>query len=180
MKKRIKITRPAIRSREEMESVVGEITLLKNNQKMATAKMDEEIHVVRERYEGNLAEIAKSLDEKMELARNWAEAHPAEFGNAKSIDMVEGRVGWRTGNPALKPLSGWTWDRVLEKLKALGGLYLTYVRTKEEVNKQAILSDRETMPEMPRLIGCRVVQEEEFFVEPKLTQVDNRISELVA
>jgi phage host-nuclease inhibitor protein Gam len=70
----------------------------------------------------------------------------------------------------LKTLPGWTFDRVLQTLKTAGAL--DYIRVKEEVHKQNLLSDRESIgPERLREIGLRVVQEETFFVEPKLTEV---------
>lgn len=48
-------------------------------------------------------------------------------------------------------------------------------RTKEEINKQAIISDRENFTaDQLRAVGLRVVQEEAFFVDPKLQELENR------
>lgn len=173
---RLKLTRPAIRSRAEMENLVGEIADLTLQQRALTNTLDTQIKAARERFEEPLAALAKSLDEKMAVAQDWAEANPADFGKLKSVEMVHGTVGWRTGQPALKTLAGWTWDRVLEKLKTLPAM-LDFIRLKEEVNKAAILDARESLtPDALRALGVRVVQEEAFFVEPKLTPQVERIS----
>ena len=135
-----------------------------------TAAMDEQIQAVREQYEAQLAAQNADLDQRMTLARFWSEANPQEFGAARSIETVHGVVGWRTGQPALKTLPGWTFDRVLQTLKTMG--VLGYIRVKEEVHKQNLLADREALGlEKLRELGLRVVQEETFFVEPKLTAV---------
>jgi phage host-nuclease inhibitor protein Gam len=167
---RIKNSQPVIRSREAMESLIGEIAALQNQKRLLTAAMDGQIQSIREQYEAQLAAQNEALDQKMEHARVWSEANPHEFGAARSIETVHGTVGWRTGQPALKTLPGWTFDRVLQTLKTAGAL--DYIRVKEEVHKQNLLSDRESIgPERLREIGLRVVQEETFFVEPKLTEV---------
>jgi len=167
---RIKNTPAVIRTREAMESLIGEIAALKNQQRLLTAAMDGQIQSIRQEYEAQLAAQNEALDQKTEHARLWSEANPQEFGAARSIETVHGSVGWRTGQPALKTVPGWTFDRVLQTLKSAGAS--GYIRVKEEVHKQNLLSDREALgAEKLRELGLRVVQEETFYVEPKLTPV---------
>jgi phage host-nuclease inhibitor protein Gam len=178
-KSRLKTPATTVRSREEMEALVGDITKLKINQQSLTADMNERITAVRQKYEGALGDIDEALKGKMALARDWAEAHPAEFGKARSIAMTHGDVGWRLGNPALKTLRGWTWDRVLERLKA--SLMAGYVRHKEEVDKAGLLADREKLTSQTLLgLGVQVVQEETFFIEPRIEQAENRLQEVAS
>ncbi|MGA3180413.1 MAG: host-nuclease inhibitor Gam family protein [Verrucomicrobiota bacterium] len=167
---RIKNTQPLIRTREALESLIGEIAAIKNRQRLLTAAMDEQIQSIRGQFEPELAAQNQSLEEKMEHARVWSEANPQEFGAGRSIQTVHGVLGWRMGGPSLRTLAGWTWDRVKETLKAANAV--SYIRVKEEVNKQNLLADRESIGvEKLRDIGLRVVQEETFFVEPKLTEI---------
>jgi phage host-nuclease inhibitor protein Gam len=167
---RIKNTQPVIRSREALESLIGEIAAIKNRQRLLTAAMDEQIQSIRAHYEGDLAAQSESLEEKMEHARVWSEANPQEFGAGRSIQTVHGTLGWRMGGPSLRTLTGWTWDRVKETLIAANAI--GYIRVKEEVNKQNLLADRDSIgADKLREIGVRVVQEESFFVEPKLTEI---------
>src|ERR1039458_8619708 len=109
---RIKNTQPVIRTREAMESLIGEIAALQNQQRLLTAAMDGQIQDIREQYEAQLAAQNEALDQKMEHARAWSEANPHEFGAARSIETVHGTVGWRTGQPALKTVPGWTFTLV--------------------------------------------------------------------
>ena len=107
-------------------------------------------------------------------AAEWAARNPGEFGNRKSLPLTHGTIGWRVGNPTLKPLSGWTWDRVCEKLATTEG-WMGYVRIKSEVNKEAILTDRDALPETDlKKMGVQVIRNEPFFIEPKLGTVATR------
>jgi phage host-nuclease inhibitor protein Gam len=167
---RIKHTQPVIQSREALESLIGEIATIKNRQRLLTAAMDAQLQSVRALFEGNLAAESESLEEKMAHARAWSEANPDEFSDGRSIQTVHGALGWRMGGPSLRTLTGWTWDRVKDTLIAANAV--DYIRVKEEVNKLNLLADREAIgAEKLRELGLRVVQEESFFVEPKLTEI---------
>ncbi len=176
MKKLIKLKLPAIKTRTEMETAVREIAGLKLNEKLLAANMDAELQSVRESYEGRLVSLAELLTEKTEAARAWAEANPAEFGQRKSIEFAHGVAGFRTGTPKLKTLLKCKWDGVLQALRESrwGG---AYIRVKEEINKEQIIADvsAQILSEADlRKAGAQVVQEESFYVEPKLTRVESR------
>jgi phage host-nuclease inhibitor protein Gam len=167
---RSKQNQPVIQGREALESLIGEIAAIKNHQRLLTAAMDAQIQSVRALFEGELAAQSESLEEKIAHARAWSEANPQEFGDGRSIQTVHGIIGWRMGGPSLRTLAGWTWDRVKENLIAVQAV--EYIRVKEEVNKQNLLADRDAIgAEKLREFGMRVVQEESFFVEPKLTEI---------
>jgi phage host-nuclease inhibitor protein Gam len=170
--KRIKLNGPTLKTRADMEACVHSITAMINNERKMRAEMDAALLKVKERYEANLAECQAQLGPLMESARSWAESNPNEFGTKKSIDFVTGIAGWRIGQPQLKTRPGWTWDRVLEAVKAMG----VYVRTKMEVDKAAILAGRDELGNLGlEGLGVRVIQEEAFFVEPKLSETDERV-----
>ncbi len=173
MKNRIKLTRPAIKNRSDLEGMVLAIAKLTLERNIHQTNLDQELTSIRAQYEADLTSLSQELDQKVELVRAWAEANPDEFKGLKSLDLVFGVIGWRTGQPTLKTLSGWTWDRVLEKLETIG--WFSYIRSKKEVNKQQILAERETIaPENLRAIGVKIAQSEAFYVEPKLEELENR------
>ena len=165
MAKRVKLTGPSIVTRDQMERVVGQICALTILRDQTTATMDGRLQEIRQQYEQQLSDTAGELDKLMAMAQDWAEEHPEEFGKRRSIEMVHGTLGFRTGTPKLKTLKGWTWDRVLEMLKSANLSYL--IRRKEEVNKEAILAEaaKQNLQSWCE-IGCQVVQDESFFVEP--------------
>lgn len=173
-KARIKLTAPALRSRAEMEAMVGKIRELTIERNQKVLAREEAKKSIDDEHGPAIEKLNRELEEKTELCRCWAEANPSEFGERKSLDITHGLLGWRTGQPTLKTLSGWTWDRVLDNLQKDPVLKF-YIREKPEVNRQQILADRETLgPDGLRNLGVKVVQEESFFVEPRLEELENR------
>ena len=174
MKSRIRLTAPSIKSRTELEAHTREITGLIIDQNQTKLTMDAELQAVRERYEERLEHLRDQIEQKIEVTRAWAEGNPAEFSQAKSLDLVHCTIGWRTGQPTLKTLRGWTWDRVLDKMRSLGGRWTGYIRTKEEVNRQQLLIDRDALGPALAPVGLTVEQTESFFLDAKLQALENR------
>ena len=91
---------------------------------------------------------------------------------------ITAEIEFRTGQPKFKTARGTTWADALELVK---DRLPNYIRTKEEVDKDRLLADRnlpcrrDDEPEEAArpllhemaLCGILVVQEESFFVEPK-------------
>ncbi len=176
MNNRIKLKTPVITSRSEMEMLVRDIAGLKFNEQLLNAGMDAELQAVRDKYRGRLNTVAEVLAEKVNAARDWAEANPAEFERRKSIDFPDGSVGFRTGTPKLKTMAKWKWDGVLQALRAYGW-GAVYIRVKEEINKEQIIADisANVLSDADlRKAGAQVVQEESFYVETKLSRVESR------
>jgi phage host-nuclease inhibitor protein Gam len=164
--KRLKTNVDEIETREEMEKVIGGIADATITRDGLMAKMDAEITEIRSRYEVEITGLGICIDTLMDKAQRWAEANPDAFGDRKSIEMIHGTVGFRTGTPKLKLLSGWTWNKVLEFLVI--NKLTDFIRSKQDVDKELILSNRDCLKEQTlRQIGVRVVQDETFFVEPK-------------
>jgi phage host-nuclease inhibitor protein Gam len=172
MKTRIKLTRPSLKSQGEMEATLGDIRMLTIRKNQVMLDRESAVKAIDERVGPALEELDRELKQKTDLVKTWAEGNAEAFGEKRSLETLHAVIGWRTGMPTLKTLAGWTWDRVLERLKV--SLYHGYIRTKEEVDKQGILGDRQVLGDMLPKMGMRVHQEEAFFVEPKLEEVENR------
>lgn len=157
-------------SREEAELWVGRAADLKHEEAELKAAMDAEVTAVRHRYEQQLTSVASEMEEVRLGLEAWADGHRAEFGERRSLEMLHGVVGWRLASPSLHPRKGFTLAAVLERLRTLGRTDL--IRTKEEVNKEAILAVRET--ENLAALYVEVRQEDGFYVEPKMTKVEAR------
>jgi phage host-nuclease inhibitor protein Gam len=162
-------------TREEAEAVVGEIAALKNFEAQTKALMDQRLQEVRQEYEGQLASVSEDLTVPLMRIQAWAESNPDLFSKTKSIQMLHGIVGWRISNPTVKLLSGFTWTKVLERIKALG--HDSFIRKKEDVDKECILATREHLLEGDlRQMGVKIAQDESFFVEPKATPTETRLT----
>jgi phage host-nuclease inhibitor protein Gam len=130
-----------------------------------TARMDEAITKIREKYADELEELAKIQEEAFEYVKTYAEENQESlFTKKKSLETVHGVIGFRTGTPALKTEKGFTWASVLLLVK---NTLPQYVRTKEEVNKEALLADRDELGVKMKQVGVRVEQEETFFIDLK-------------
>ena len=182
-KSRIKKTLPTITTRDEAESVVGEIALVTANRDRHARNMDLDLASIRDRYMPNLLVYEADLKEKTDALCTWAQAHPEEFPKGrKSIAFIQGTLGFRTGNPKLALFSRkWNWDKVLAALMTLGGQL--FIRTKDEVDKDRLLKDHASKSIDDTWlcsVGCKVTQDESFFVEPTLTEVAIRQDRQVA
>lgn len=176
-KTRLKTTAlPDAVSREEAERLVAEITDLTIKRTQLSADMDAEITAIRSRYETTLGNTDARIDSLTDQVRDWALANPEEFGKKKSLEMTHGVIGFRTGMPKLKTLSGFTFARVLHQLRVVAW-GAAFIRIKEEPDKEALLSAYATKnisaAEL-RLVGVRVDQDETFFVEPSVTDTESR------
>ena len=164
---RAKLLGPAIKTREQAVEMARECALIKINERLLTAKMDEQITAIRAQYQDSLSEAKQMKDEKLTMLEAWAEAHPEEFGKAKSLNLIHATIGWRTGQPQVKTAKGWTWDRVLEKLES-AITWAGFIRIKKEVDKAAIIAARDQLLDGDlKAMGVKIVQEEPFFLEPK-------------
>lgn len=173
----------AIENREMAESEVCALANLTLERNSVQILLDDAINKLREKYGPTIADYNKDITDKSERLRTWAELNPDEFPKGKkSIEMSHGTIGFRTGTPKLKTISRKTWDAVLQAIKAMG--LRAWIRTEETVNKEQIIADARGgaalklfADEHMRAIGVKVVQDETFFIEPKLEELKKRITE---
>ncbi len=156
-------------TREDAESAMRELCITIHKLEGKTSAMNEELAHVREDYETEIQALKETSEVLQAVINSWADKHPEEFAKKKSVDMVHGICGYRTSPPALKLVRGVTWAKVTGLLKhALPA----YVRTKEEVDKEALLANRAIIgPAALMTVGLRVEQAENFFVEILRDQV---------
>lgn len=146
-----------------------------------TAEVELACAKIREKYQERLNAAATRQDEAFATLQAYAVENQAElFAKKKSLEMVHGVIGFRTGQPKLKTTKGHTWASALELVKE----YLPgYVRTAEEIAKDRLLADRDGdaklrgegeeigMVAAMAKCGILVVQDESFYVEPKREEV---------
>lgn len=154
-------------SREQYEQAFADFAMADAKAQSLTAKMDQEMTKIREKYTDQLAELNETKDRSFEVMQTYAtENKDTLFSKKKSLESAHGIIGFRTGNPKLKNLKGYTWASVTNLAKEF---LPEYIRTTEELAKDKLLADRE-VPEVAELfpkIGVIVVQDESFYVEPK-------------
>jgi phage host-nuclease inhibitor protein Gam len=172
--KRIKLTKPALHTRGDVEHVMSDVRGLTIRKNKVLLDRERARKVIDENCEPVLSDIDRMLDEKAQLLEAWAEVNPGEFNGRKTLETIHGLLGWRIGQPQVKALNGWKTESILDALREL---LPGYIRQKEERNNQLLIADRDAIgPDKLRLCGLKVVQEEPFFVEPKVEQTENRLT----
>lgn len=154
---------PAIKTRDQAEEAMQRLALLAYQQRATQASLDLGLAEIRKRHQPHLdawAEERKGIEAALET---WARANrAAEFGDRQSLDLMHGTLAYRVGQPQLKPLKGWTWDKIT--------LWLLehcprYVRTTYAAQRDSLLADRDNLDLSP--MGLRVCQAERFAAEPR-------------
>lgn len=160
-----------IETREELEAVMGRISARTIARDGLLAELEAEINEARSQYEPQITAYGAEINADFEAVNKWADANPSAFAARKSLELMHGTLGYRTGQPRLKLLSGWTWNRVLEML-AVNRL-TDYIRQKQEPDKERILAERDQLTDdLMKRVGIKVVQDETFFIEPKREEVE--------
>ncbi|MDE6927691.1 MAG: host-nuclease inhibitor Gam family protein [Muribaculaceae bacterium] len=154
-------------TRDEMEEAMHSYAVADAKQRALMAEMDGKLSEIREQYSGRLQDLDMEKDEAFEKLQAFAtENRDEHFSKRKSMETTHGTLGFRIGNPQLKPAKGMTWAGILELLKMKGK---GYIRTVEEVAKDKLLAERELDECRIVMEACHisVVQKETFYVEPK-------------
>lgn len=154
-------------SREAADEAFANYAKAEAQSSKILAEIELQCAKIREKYADKLAELDGIREVAFETLQVYATENKAElFCKKKSLDMVHGIIGFRTGTPKLKTLKGFTWASALQLVREfLPG----YIRTTEEITKDKLLADRdaENMFDNMARCGITVVQDETFYVEPK-------------
>lgn len=171
---RIKKTLLNLTTRAEVERIVGEIREQKIREQKILAAKNAAVSSIDERFAPELEAAQAEIDQRVTAVQAWAEAHPEEFAKRKSIEFTHGTVGFRIGTPKLALLSrAWTWEKCLLQVRTL---LPAFIRDTPSIDKEAILAQRDEEIVQFAIRGCglKVTQDEKFFVEPVLDEVETR------
>lgn len=126
-------------NRGEVAADIRAIGDLQRNVARATAEMNDRIAAITAEYQPTLDDLGQRIGELQDGVQAFCEAHRAELtdgGKVKSANLVTGEIQWRQRPPSVRITGA---ESVIDFLKrmALG----RFVRTKEEINKEAILNE---------------------------------------
>lgn len=159
-------------TREDAERLLGQVAASANNIEQMKATLERELQDIREIYAGQFEKEKARIKEKVRLLKAWAEANPQEFGKSKSIRLLFGTIGWRRTTPSVSVLKGRTMEAVV---KFLQGVKRSWIRSKPELDKDRVLADfasGKVRKEDLAGYGLKVTQQNRFFVDPKLEEVE--------
>jgi phage host-nuclease inhibitor protein Gam len=146
-------------NRDEAAAEIRKIGDLQREFFRAQAAMNDDIAVITASAQPVLEEIKTQITSLQEAVQGYCEANRDDLtsgGKVKTANLITGEVQWRQRPPSVRVSKS---ELVLETLARLG--LMRFIRTKEEVNKDAILDE----PDAVRgVAGLTIVTGVEDFV----------------
>ena len=156
---------PAPQNRDECATAIAEYGRMARNRDRLLAEMNDRIAKITEEYQPRIDEHNESIELRLKSIQVFSEANRAELtGNhkVKFANLVTGQVEWRKAPDSVSVPRGEGLVPVLALLKEKK--LERFIRVKEEINKEAILLDRQAISGIP---GIRIkIGLEEFSVTP--------------
>jgi phage host-nuclease inhibitor protein Gam len=152
-------TFPVPQSRDEAAAQIRLIGDLQRAHLRQQAQMNDEIAAITARFQPHLDALGKEIGDLQMGVQTYAEANRdslTDGGKVKSANLVTGEIQWRIRPPSVRVTGA---EAVIEALKRLG--LGKFVRTKDEVNKEAILNEPE---QVKGVAGITIVSGVEDFV----------------
>lgn len=148
-------------NREEASAAIAKIGVAQRELKRIEADMNDEIATIRARYESDAEPHRDIIDANTKGVSTWCEANRKSLtqdDKVKTYAFSTGEVSWRIRPPsvAIKGV-----EAVIDALRR-GGLG-RFIRTKEEINKEAILADNAAVA---KIKGITINQGEDFAIVP--------------
>lgn len=131
------------------------------------AAMNEKINKIKEQFEAEVKERKESKDSLINDLMQFALLNKSEFQKQRSRNLQFGKLGFRNAPPKVTQLNRkYTVKTSIELIKKI--FSGTYLRKKEELDKDRILADYSTeilSDDKLAAIGLKVDQEENFTYE---------------
>ncbi len=156
-----------LQTQDEVAMAIKQIGDLEREQvRLSTLQADEKA-AVDEKYTAELTALKEQVKPLQKAVQTFCESRRLELtngGKQKTAYFTTGEVQWRAKPPAVVAKGI---DSILESLRNLG--LFRFIRTKEELNKEAMLAE----PEVARSISGVTIREgvEEFVIKPNDEEV---------
>jgi phage host-nuclease inhibitor protein Gam len=150
-----------LQSRDAVVEAIAQIGRHVRERARIEALMGDEMAVIKARFEEQATPHSVGIIELTAGVQGWCEAHRAELtqdGRVKFAVLPSGEVKWRMTPPSVAVRGA---EAVMALLLAAG--LGRFVRTKEEINKEAILNEPDAVK---TIAGLTINQREEFIIEP--------------
>jgi len=153
-------------TREEAEQLLKQIGGLQNQVTAIEGNMNDQLIKIKEKFEVKAKPLNDEIADKFHALHIWAEANKITLlnGKAKTAKIATGELSWRTTPPSCRLTKQGV---VIETLKRMN--LLEMIRTKEEVNKEAVLANPEAVE---GIAGISISQREEFVAKPFETNIE--------
>lgn len=157
----------AAQSRQEVAAMIKHLGDLQRLFQREQADMNDAIAQIAQRHQPRLETLTRNIEEIQQAVQTWCEANRNELtgGKTKTANLVTGEVSWRQRPPSVRIRAV---DVVIQGLRGLG--LERFIRSKEEINKEAILAEPEAVAGVPGITLVSGV--EDFVITPFEQQLD--------
>jgi len=159
-------------SNEDAQNAAKEFTSATNLKTDLETKMNTEMDAVKENYSKQIEDQAQIIQEKTKVLQAYANEQKGSWGKKKSCEFLWAIIGFRTGNKEVVKPKNITWDDIVKLMKEKV-VFSGFIRKKEEVNKEAILNEKNeaVLNQLKEDCQLKIKQAETFFVTPKIEEV---------
>ena len=165
-------------TRDETVEAIAEIGRRQRERQRLEVEMNDELAITKQRFEESAAPHNEAIRDLSKGVQTWCEANRAQLtqdGKVKHANLASGEIKWRMRPPKVVVRGA---EMVIALLKQLG-LAELFLRTKEEINKEAILAgsvsegDKILAPmELRQSSGIKIEQAEDFVIVPFESQLE--------
>jgi len=159
------------RSTADIDAALGEMIALELEAQHKTVRIRQKMAALQQEMVAEAGEIpgkTKAIEDQIKL---YCQAHPEVFGDKQTLDLNNGSVSFREGNPSVKIAGKHDEDGALEKCRELN--YPQFVATSPRLDKEAILravrEEQITAEELANL-WMRVEQRTTWTVKPNVPE----------
>lgn len=162
-------TTPQTLTRDEIENILGKLAEKKQEHTQLCARLARAQARIARTIEARIQTAANEIKDAEETIRKWAEDNRAKFfADGKTLQLLHGTLRFRAGGFKVQFLKDWTDKLCIQTLKRFRKLKESYIRIKEELNKQQIVNDFSAGKIDSKTLakfGCEVKQGEYFSIE---------------
>ena len=159
-----------IATREDLEATLGRYAAAVIEADALKAELDRKTNELHAGYEERAAALGKRVELLFADIEAYVANNPEEIpAGRKSLELLHGTVGYRTGNPTVRLPRGTDETALCEELRGAG--FADFVRTRDELNREAVLAADDPTRESLAAHGVKVTQtKDRFYIEIKREQ----------
>lgn len=161
------VEHPVPQSRDAVVDAIADIGYAQRERVRIEAEMNDALAEIRLGFEQQALPYAERIKSLSAGVQTWCEANRAALtqdGKTKTARLASGEIKWRTRPPSVSVRAA---DVVIQALKAMK--LDRFIRTREEVNKEAILADPAAVTHIK---GVTITQKEDFVIVPFETELE--------
>lgn len=150
--RRMAASEPVPKSRDEAARSLSTMGTLRREMNALEAQMEAQIADIREEYEQAALPHLQKFDGLKETLVIYAEAHRDELtdgGKRQSIDLGSGELKWRKLPPSVRLRKVDDVLAAIHQMEEDDKDYSAFIRSKEEVNKEAMLANTDKASLVP-------------------------------